>query len=203
MCLFGNSCPLAIRCVSLSILQSGCLNPWSSSWAAAPDRRKVDQSWHDSASRPHGSLFMEWPCRGLTCMHNRKKKKTHTHTWAQRRWGLGKKSQCPPLRLTTRSPPQWLRNLLHFNKIPSSESCHFNICLLLSFGINVRFQTRQNALAGMSYSCFSLCISYGYLCRRLSNADFLWQVSIQGLGSNWSTNRKQKIEMAERKRGGN
>lgn len=146
---------------------------------------------------------MEWPCRGLTCMHNRKgKKKTRTHELREG-GGWGIKSQCPLLRLTTRSPPQWLRNLLHFNKIPSSESCHFNICLLLSFGINVRFQTREDALAGMSYSCFSLCISYAYLCRRLSNADFVWQVSIQGLGSNWSTNRKQKIEMAERKRGGN
>lgn len=117
--------------------------------------------------------------------------------------GWGKKSQCPQLRLTPHSPPQRLRNLLHFNKTPSSEFCHFNICLLFSFGINVRLQTRENALAGASYSCFSLWISYGYLCRRLSNADFVWQVSIEGLGSNWSTNRKQKIEMAERNRGGN
>lgn len=45
----------------------------------------------------------------------------------------------------------------------------------------------------------SLCTSYSYLCRRLSNTDFVWQLSIQGLGSNWSTNRKWKKEIVEKK----
>lgn len=52
----------------------------------------------------------------------------------------------------------------------------------------------------MPCTCLSLCTSYGYLCRRLSNTDFVWQLSIQGLGSNWSTNRKQKIEIVGRKK---
>lgn len=41
----------------------------------------------------------------------------------------------------------------------------------------------------------SLCFSYRYLCRRGSNTDFVWQLSVQGLDSNWSTNRKHKKEM--------
>lgn len=43
------------------------------------------------------------------------KKNTRTHELREG-GGWGKKSQCPPLRLTTRSPPQWLRNLLHLIK---------------------------------------------------------------------------------------
>lgn len=46
--------------------------PWLEYWAAAPDHHKVDQSWHDSVTLPHGSVSMEWPCRGLTSRHNRK-----------------------------------------------------------------------------------------------------------------------------------
>lgn len=37
----------------------------------------------------------------------------------------------------------------------------------------------------------------------LSNADVVWQLSIQGFGSNWSTNGKNKIKLVERKTGGN
>lgn len=34
----------------------------------------------------------------------------------------------------------------------------------------------------------------------LSNTDFVWQLSIQGLGSNWSTNTKKKIKIVGNKK---
>lgn len=99
------SCLLAFWCVSLSVRQSG-----SSDLGHRTERQllttRVDQSGHGGVPPPHGSVSMEWACRGQTSRHSR-----DTEAW--RRWGLGKR----PVSLAWSDhtlPKQWLIAVVWF-----------------------------------------------------------------------------------------